>query len=86
MHLGKRVDAPPATVVTNPLWAPGEEPIRPDIFGSAGDEEVQLDDGVYVTWDEIRPYYLTVASAGSQGVPSDSPDTSSGVSNDTVTG
>lgn len=73
-------DAPPTTgTVTDPAWAPGEEPIRPDIFGDVEDNTpVQLDDAVFVTWDDIRPYYLTV-------MPSISPLDDDTISNSTST-
>lgn len=58
--LEEREDEIPTETATDALWSPGEEPIRPDIFGVNGDDPVQLDDGVLVTWDDIRPYYATV--------------------------
>ena len=73
----------PASAATSAVWAPGEEPIRPDIFGSVEDNvSIQLDDGVYVTWDDVRPFYLTVMPSttpldGGPLPPDDSPDDSS---------
>lgn len=56
----QRDDELPTANATGVVWAPGEEPVRPDIFGLTGNDEVELDDGVYVSWDDIRPYYAAI--------------------------
>jgi hypothetical protein len=56
----RRDDETPVANATGVAWAPGEEPIQPDIFGLNGDDKVELDDGVFVSWQDIRPYYLTL--------------------------
>ena len=59
-HELRRGDEVPTANATGVAWAPGEEPIRPNIFGLNGDEEIELDDGVLVKWEDVRPYYLTL--------------------------
>ncbi|KAF8308903.1 chondroitin AC/alginate lyase [Clavulina sp. PMI_390] len=53
-------EIPTSKNATGVIWAPGEEPIRPDVFGITGDDLVQLDDAVFVSWDDIRPYYASL--------------------------
>ena len=61
----RRYDEFPTANATGIAWSPGEEPIRPDLFGLNGDDKIELDDGVFVTWEDIRPYYLTLKPSGS---------------------
>lgn len=68
---------PTTSNATNVAWAPGEDPIRPDIFGLDGNDEIELDDGVTVTWDDIRPYY-TALKPGLPGDDSTSNGTDTG--------
>lgn len=56
----ERADELTTANATGVIWAPGEEPVRPDVFGLTGDDVIELDDAVFVGWDDVRPYYAAV--------------------------
>lgn len=66
----RRDDEIPTANATGVAWAPGEEPIRPEIFGLNGDDMVELDDGVFASWQDIRPYYMTLKPSAKSSVSS----------------